>query len=77
MMSAYYRRLTGDNEQEKLKCAQAWSGWEMATSRSVDFFCSRSVDFFSKVRGLFSKSDDFFQGSMIDFFEGKDDFFLR
>ena len=32
-MSAYYRRLTGDNEEEKLLCAQRWSSWEMATSR--------------------------------------------
>ena len=33
MMGAYYRRLTGDNELERLACAKAWSGWEMATSR--------------------------------------------
>jgi proline iminopeptidase len=33
LMSAYHRRLTGDNEAEKVKCAQAWSRWEMATSR--------------------------------------------
>jgi len=32
-MSAYYRRLTGENEEEKLHCAKAWSVWEMATSR--------------------------------------------
>lgn len=33
MMGAYYRRLTGNNEEEKLKCALAWSKWEMTTSR--------------------------------------------
>lgn len=33
MISAYYRRLTGNNEEEKLKCARAWSKWEMATGR--------------------------------------------
>lgn len=33
LMSAYYRRLTGDNEEEKLRCAKAWSVWEMSTSR--------------------------------------------
>eukprot|EP00455_Lapot_gusevi_P023711 TRINITY_DN2460_c0_g1_i1.p1 TRINITY_DN2460_c0_g1~~TRINITY_DN2460_c0_g1_i1.p1 ORF type:complete len:373 (-),score=115.71 TRINITY_DN2460_c0_g1_i1:84-1067(-) len=33
MMSAYHRRLTGDNEEEKIKSARAWSRWEMATSR--------------------------------------------
>ena len=35
MMSAYYRRLTGDDEEEKLKCAKAWSKWEMATCRLI------------------------------------------
>jgi len=33
LMGAYYRRLTGANEAEKLRCAQAWSAWEGATSR--------------------------------------------
>ncbi len=33
LMSAYYRRLTGTDENEKLKCAKAWTKWEMQTSR--------------------------------------------
>ncbi|KAE9975973.1 hypothetical protein EG328_002899 [Venturia inaequalis] len=33
MMAAYYKRLTGDNEEEKLDCADAWSRWEAATSK--------------------------------------------
>jgi len=33
MMGAYYRRLTGTNEEEKLRCAKAWSRWEMYTAR--------------------------------------------
>eukprot|EP01087_Luapelamoeba_hula_P017725 TRINITY_DN5613_c0_g2_i1.p1 TRINITY_DN5613_c0_g2~~TRINITY_DN5613_c0_g2_i1.p1 ORF type:complete len:324 (-),score=59.19 TRINITY_DN5613_c0_g2_i1:106-1077(-) len=33
LMSAYHRRLTGDDEEVKRKCAIAWSVWEMATSR--------------------------------------------
>ncbi|EDQ85477.1 uncharacterized protein MONBRDRAFT_34243 [Monosiga brevicollis MX1] len=33
MMAAYYKRLTGDNEEERLACAKAWSKWECATSR--------------------------------------------
>ena len=28
MVSAYYRRLTGDNQQEKIAAARAWSIWE-------------------------------------------------
>ncbi|KAL7751081.1 hypothetical protein RI367_003661 [Sorochytrium milnesiophthora] len=35
MIGAYYKRLTGDNEAEKLKCAKAWSGWEVKTSRLI------------------------------------------
>lgn len=31
LMAAYQRRLTGDNEAEKLRCAKAWSQWEGAT----------------------------------------------
>ncbi|QDS75806.1 hypothetical protein FKW77_000245 [Venturia effusa] len=33
MMAAYYKRLTGDNEEEKVDCADAWSRWEAATSK--------------------------------------------
>lgn len=33
LMSAYYRRLTGDDPVAKLACARAWSSWEGATSR--------------------------------------------
>merc|ERR1711977_630168 len=32
-MSAYYRFLTGDDEEKKMQCARAWSTWEMATSK--------------------------------------------
>jgi len=32
-MSAYHRRLTGSDENEKVKCARAWTTWEMSTSR--------------------------------------------
>lgn len=33
LMHAYHRRLTGDNKQEMIDCARAWSVWEMSTSR--------------------------------------------
>lgn len=35
LMSAYYRRLTGEDEEEKKKCGAAWTKWEMATSRLI------------------------------------------
>ncbi|TQS33991.1 hypothetical protein Golomagni_05645 [Golovinomyces magnicellulatus] len=35
MMKAYYKRLTGNNEKEKLQCANAWSKWETATSKLI------------------------------------------
>eukprot|EP01135_Chromosphaera_perkinsii_P005773 Nk52_evm16s360 gene=Nk52_evmTU16s360 len=35
LMSAYYRRLTGNDESEKLKCAAAWSKWETSTSKLI------------------------------------------
>lgn len=31
LVSAYYRRLTGDDEVERMRCAKAWSVWEGTT----------------------------------------------
>ena len=31
LVAAYYKRLTGDNPQEQLACAKAWSQWEAST----------------------------------------------
>ncbi|MBY0423959.1 MAG: alpha/beta fold hydrolase, partial [Parvularculaceae bacterium] len=31
LMAAYYKRLTGPDERERLKCAKAWSIWEGGT----------------------------------------------
>jgi proline iminopeptidase len=33
MVGAYYKRLTGHDEEEKLKAARAWSIWEASTSK--------------------------------------------
>ena len=30
---AYYKRLTGEDEEEKIRCARAWSIWEGSTAR--------------------------------------------
>lgn len=33
LMTAYHKRLTGSNDEERLACAGAWSRWETATSK--------------------------------------------
>ena len=33
LLAAYYKRLTGDEENVKLTCAKAWALWEAKTSR--------------------------------------------
>eukprot|EP00055_Hartaetosiga_balthica_P005278 m.15298 g.15298 ORF g.15298 m.15298 type:complete len:404 (-) comp4452_c0_seq1:1474-2685(-) len=33
LMSAYYRRLTGSNQEERMNCAKAWTKWECSTSK--------------------------------------------
>jgi proline iminopeptidase len=35
MVKAYYARLTGTDEQIREEAGQAWSRWEMATSRLI------------------------------------------
>ncbi|TPX35238.1 prolyl aminopeptidase [Synchytrium microbalum] len=45
MIAAYYKRLTGSDENEQLKCAKAWAGWEVKTSRlQVDPDLVKKVD---------------------------------
>lgn len=46
MVSAYYRRLTGDDEEKKLEAASAWSIWEGSTSKL--FFDYNSIEKFSE-----------------------------
>lgn len=35
LIGAYYKRLTGEDEDEKLRAATAWSTWEAATSKLI------------------------------------------
>ncbi|XP_065896541.1 probable proline iminopeptidase isoform X2 [Dysidea avara] len=35
LVEAYYRRLTGDNEEVQMKCARAWSCWECRLLKMV------------------------------------------
>jgi proline iminopeptidase len=33
MMGAYYRRMTGEDDEMRVEAAKIWSRWELATSR--------------------------------------------
>lgn len=70
MISAYYRRLTGEDEKARLSAAQAWSTWEMTTSRMFidkellqraekDTWCLQfaRIECHYFVHGIFMKSD--------------------
>ena len=35
LISAYYKRLTSDDEAIRLEAARHWTGWEMATSKLI------------------------------------------
>ena len=35
MVEAYYKRLTGSDESQRLEAARIWSKWEAATSRLI------------------------------------------
>jgi proline iminopeptidase len=45
MVSAYYRRLTGDDPKVRVEAARAWSIWEGSTSRL--FFDYKSIEKFA------------------------------
>ena len=50
MVGAYYRRLTGDDEEQKLACAKAWSRWEASTISllpNADLVTTFSADAFA------------------------------
>jgi len=71
MMSAYYRKLTSDNKEVRLKAAKAWSVWEGSTSKLItplDFAAKYAMDEFADafariechyfVHGGFFETDD-------------------
>jgi len=80
IIGAYYRRLTGSNDKERVACARTWSVYEMTTSRLfVDpEYISRAADddafalAFARIEthyfvhgGWFEKEDQLVKGAKI------------
>jgi len=72
LLGAYYRRLTGSDREEQLRCARAWSKWEGATSWLIpdaktieDFESPEKAVALARIEchffkhGTFFKSDNF------------------
>ncbi|EDV27170.1 uncharacterized protein TRIADDRAFT_22406 [Trichoplax adhaerens] len=50
LIGAYYRRLTGNDEEVKIRCARAWCKWEMAISSLLvdeEIFALLENDYFT------------------------------
>ncbi len=77
MIGAYYRRLTGENLQERLACARAWSQWEGKTisllpdpTRVEEFGSDNFALAFARIechyfvnRGFFAQDDQLLAGA--------------
>lgn len=68
LVSAYYRRLTGDDPAEQIRCARAWSQWEGATlsllpdeKRVAEFGQDRFAIAFARIECHFFVNKGFFQ----------------
>lgn len=67
LLSAYHRRLTGDNPAEQLACARSWSQWEGATlsllpdeKRVNDFGSERFALAFARIECHYFINQGFF-----------------
>jgi len=55
LVSAYYKRLTGDDTDERMRCAKAWTIWEFSTNKLfvdknvVDNLSSDFWDVFARI----------------------------
>lgn len=68
LVSAYYKRMTGTDEQEQLRCAKAWSQWEGATAsllpnpdRVKDFGADRFALAFGRIESHYFINRGFFE----------------
>lgn len=68
LISAYHRRLTGENDGERLACAKAWSQWEGATislvpdaARIARFGEERFATAFARIECHYFKHGCFFE----------------
>ena len=68
LMAAYYKRLTGDNKEERSACAKAWSIWEASTSKlyvDPEHVCAAGenefADAFSRIEAHYFHHKGFFE----------------
>ncbi len=68
LIGAYYRRLTGDNDAEKLKAAQGWSRWEggaisllPAPERVENFASEKFAIAFARIESHYFVNGGFFE----------------
>jgi proline iminopeptidase len=79
LVGAYHKRLTGDNEDEQLACAKAWSQWEASTlslqpnpARVADFGGDAFALAFGRIechyffnKGFFESDDQLLAGAKL------------
>lgn len=73
LVSAYHRRLTGDNEEEMLRCAYAWANWEGSTislletaNKALSFEDKDAVLSFSRIESHYFFNEGFMdEGQLI------------
>ena len=68
LVSAYYKRLTSDNQSTRLEAAKAWSIWEASTSRLLpnnnslhQFDNPKVADSFARIECHYFKNGGFFE----------------
>lgn len=68
MIGAYYKRLTGDNREEQLRCAKAWAVWEGTTisllpnlDRQANFAADDFAIAFARIESHYFVNGGFFE----------------
>lgn len=73
LVAAYHRRLTGDDEEEKLRCAYAWANWESGTiallegsNKALSFEDKNAVLSFARIENHYFINEGFMdEGQLI------------